>query len=342
MTERDLLVVGLGSVGKRHARNLLGLGAKRLSAFRERRWTLDADLRDSVREIADLGKALESRPVVFVCNPSHMHLRTALAAARAGCDLFLEKPVATDREGLSELAAECRNRKLVVQVGFQFRFHPGLMEAKRWIDQGRLGKLTYLHASWGEYLPNWHPGEDYRLGYSARRDQGGGALLTLSHPFDYLAWLGGPIASVSARTARSGTLELDVEDIADVGLEFESGAIGQVHLDYLQTPPSHRMTIIGTEGTLSWDAAGGEPSLKQRDGAVSRGDLPTGFERNSMFIDELRGFLRCVDERARPRVDLADGIAALEVALSAHASSEQGSRRLEVRDQSHGRVPTGR
>ena len=120
-----------------------------------------------------------------------------------------------------------------------------------------IGRPLAVHAHWGEYLPNWHPWEDYRQSYSARADLGGGVVVTLSHPLDYLRWLLGDVLSVSAQVGTVGDLGIDVEDLADINLRFASGCFGNVHLNYLQQPPIHRMQIVCTGGTLDWDNADG-------------------------------------------------------------------------------------
>ena len=143
-----------------------------------------------------------------------------------------------------------------VLVGFQFRFHPGLQQLKKLLDEGAVGEPVSAHAHWGEYLPDWHPWEDYKQGYAARPELGGGVVLTLSHPLDYLRWLLGEVESLSAFTSHQG-LNMPVEDTAEISLRFVNGVLGSLHLDYVQRPPSHWLEIIGTHGTLRWDNADG-------------------------------------------------------------------------------------
>ena len=104
------------------------------------------------------------------------------------------------------------------QMGFQFRFHPGLLRCRELIDAGRIGKPLSFRAEWGEYLPGWHPWEDYRKSYSARKDLGGGVLLTLSHPLDYIRWFFGDPEWIWAMNGKISDLELDVDDIAEIGM----------------------------------------------------------------------------------------------------------------------------
>ena len=178
-----------------------------------------------------------------------------------------------------------------VLVGFQLRFHPTLRAAARLLAEGAIGQVTSARAHWGEYLPDWHPWEDYRQGYAARPDLGGGVILTLCHPFDYLRWLLGEYRVAWAAGGALG-LGLEVEDSAEIGLRFAQGAAGTLHLDYLQQPASHTLEVIGTRGTLRWNNADGSLAIFQAGEPDWRTILPPeGFERNWLFLEEMRHFL---------------------------------------------------
>jgi predicted dehydrogenase len=263
---------------------------------------------------------------VLVCNPTALHLEVALAASRAGCHLLIEKPLSHTREGTKELLAEVRSRGLVALVGFQYRFHPALRQVKRWLDQGAIGEVVLVSVNWGEYLPLWHPGENWRQSYAARAALGGGAILTLCHPFDYLQWLLGDVEAVSTEVP-AGSLGLDVEDAAHVTLRFSTGALATVSLDYVRRPRSHGLEILGRRGRIVWTDEEGTAHLHdfERDRLRVYAPAPD-FTRNSMFEEELRHFLACVDGTARPACSLEDGVRALEVALAARESATAGRR----------------
>jgi predicted dehydrogenase len=145
---------------------------------------------------------------------------------------------------------------------------------------------------------------------------------------DYLRWLLGEVESLSAFTDHTG-LDMPVEDTAEISLRFKNGALGSVHLDYIQNPTSHWLEIIGTQGTLRWDNADGITRLtriNREDNTVSLQEIfpPEGFERNWMFLDELRHFRDVLNGVAEPVCTLQDGIQALRISLGALASSQQG------------------
>ena len=331
------LIAGLGSIGRRHLRNLLALGEREIVLLRSGRSTLPAEELASFPVETDIERALQRhRPqAVIVATPTALHLPIARPAIEAGCHLLLEKPVSHDLEGLDELRQAAQRSGSRILVGFQFRFHPTIQKAKELLSQGALGEVFTFHFHWGEYLPQWHPWEDYRQSYAARRDLGGGVIRTLTHPLDYLRFLLGEVQSLWAFAAHLSPLELDVEDVAEIGMRLTRGAFGSVHLNYVQRPPAHRWEIVGSEGTLSWDNAGGnltlsrarlpfgkwvaEPPAPQ----VEVFSPPAGFERNHLFLAEMRHFLDVVQGTAHPICTLEDGIRALELAQAALRSAQE-------------------
>lgn len=322
------LIAGLGSIGRRHFRNLLTLGEGDIVLYHTHHSTLpDNELAGFPIE-SDLRAALAYNPdAVIISNPTALHLDVAIPAAQCGCHLLIEKPVSHSSARLDELQQAIEQNHNKVLVGYQFRFHPGFRHVKKLLDDATIGQLLSVHAHWGEYLPNWHPWEDYKQGYAARPELGGGVLLTLSHPLDYLRWLLGEVESISAITSQNG-LNMPVEDDAEILLKFENGPLGTVHLDYNQRPASHWLEIMGTQGTIRWDNSNQIVRLAQvgREANVSAWQdfsPPQGFERNSMFLDELRHFRDVIHGNTQALCPLQDGIKSLQLSLSALASSQQ-------------------
>jgi predicted dehydrogenase len=321
-----ILIAGFGSIGRRHFQNLRSLGFERFAFYRTHRGTVPADQSVDWPSFDNLGAALALQPkIAIVSNPSARHLEVATAAAEAGCDLFIEKPLSNSVDGYDELARVVRERVRVAMVGCQFRFHPLLIELRNGVESQRLGQVVGANAEWGEYLPDWHPWEDYRQSYSARAELGGGVVLTLIHPLDYLYWLFGRVERVQAATRAVPKLETPAsEDWAEITLTFGSGVIAQVHLDYLQRLPVHRLRVWGDRGSATLDFQSNvlrwlTHGEKDETTEVA---APQGFERNTMFLDEMRHFLQCVAERQQPRIPLEDGIEVLRIALNAKQAAK--------------------
>ena len=324
-----ILIAGLGSIGRRHLRNLLALGEQDILLYRTHQSTLPDDELAPFPVESELEAALAHQPdAVIVSNPTALHLDVAIPAAEAGCHLLLEKPI-TDRmdDRVNTLNKIVADKKLQVLVGYQFRFHPVLAQIKALLQTGTLGKPLSVCAHWGEYLPGWHPWEDYRQGYAARKDLGGGVVNTLCHPLDYLRWLFGEVDSLSAMTGQVSQLELDVEDVAEVLLKFRSGIIGTVHLDYFQRPPSHWLEINTENGYIRWDNASGEARVYSVQGETWQTlTPPQGFERNQLFMEETRHFLALIRGEEASRCSLMDGIRSLQMTEAVHASASSGIR----------------
>ena len=337
------LIAGLGSVGRRHFRNLVSLGEKDIVLLRSHRATLPDDELAGCPVETDLREALKKHKpnAVIVANPTSLHLETAIPAAEAGCHILLEKPISHSTERLDQLEKAVKKSGSKILVAFQFRFHPGLIRAKQLISDGEIGRVISAHVHFGEYLPAWHPWEDYRKGYAARADMGGGVVLTQCHALDYLPWLVGKVKSVWGFTAKLSELEVDVEDTAKIGLRFEGGSLGSLHLDFNQQPPEHYFTVIGTKGTVKWNLADGATRIYRASAeslAISTGmgikaggeweayPLADGWERNLMFLEQMKHFVAVVRGEAEPTCTLEDGAQVMKLISAVHQS--QNTERL--------------
>jgi predicted dehydrogenase len=306
-----VLIAGLGSIGRRHLQNLRSLVPLEAVAYRVRGHELPSDLRGNwLVECDDLEKALSLRPeAALICSPPSAQMSIALAAAHAGCHLFIEKPISSSLEGMDDLISLARTRKLVTLIGYNLRFHPGLKLVKSLLDESRIGKVVSIRAEVGQYLPDWHPKEDYRRGYSARRNFGGGVLVDLIHELDYVRWLIGEIDQLKCFAGHLSGLEIETEDIAEILLQFETGTIGSIHLDYVQRSPT-RTCII-------WDYFENEVRLYEVNRPQWQVFHQTEFERNDMYMREMEHFLDCIRGYETPVVDLEDGARTLQLALTA-------------------------
>lgn len=320
------LIAGFGSIGRRHFRNLVALGEKDIHFLRTHKSNLPDEEIAAYPVHTDLLTALRHNPdAVIISNPSSIHLDIALPAAEQGCHLLVEKPLSNNLDRVNALTSVVTRSGSRVLMGFQFRYHPGLIHVQDLISSGAIGRILSTRASWGEYLPAWHPWEDYLNSYSARSELGGGVILTLCHPLDYLRWLIGEVDAVWAFSGKLGDLALEVEDTAEIGMRFRNGAYGSLHLSYNQRPTSHYLEVIGTQGTIRWDNASGVVDVYQ----VSKSEWQTfpledGFERNDLFLELMRHFLAIVNGYEQPACTLEDGIKALELVLAAKKSSELG------------------
>ncbi|MDP3450069.1 MAG: Gfo/Idh/MocA family oxidoreductase, partial [Anaerolineaceae bacterium] len=314
-------------IGRRHLNNLRALGETDFVLLRSHLSTLPDDEIKGLPVETNIEAALAHKPqAVVISNPSSLHLDVAIPAAKAGCSILMEKPVSHSMARIDELQSALKQGGGQLLVGYQFRFHPGLQQIKIWLDEGFIGTPVSSRAHWGEYMPGWHPWEDYRQSYAARADLGGGVVNTLCHPLDYQRWLVGEVESLWANTS-SFALGLEVDDTAEIGLHFKSSVFSSTHVDYVQRPGQHTLQIIGTEGSITWDNATGvakcfQPNTEQ----WLESSLPAGFERNFLFMDESRHFLDIVNQKASPICSLKDGIAAIQLTEAIHRSANSGQK----------------
>lgn len=320
------LVVGGGSIGRRHLQNLKQLAAGELMVF---------DIQEERgREVAKQNEAqfcptfeqglLQKPDAVLVCTPTSQHIPYALTAIQNDCHLFIEKPISHSLEGVDELVKTAVKRKRVVLVGCNFRFHWGIKLARQWVEAGKIGRVLFADAEFGQYLPDWHPWEDYRQGYSAQKALGGGVILDSIHELDYLYWFWGKIKEVYALADKLSRLEIDVEDMAEIILRFSNGIVARVHLDYLQRPYHRSLKIVGEEGVITWsftDNNVGWFSGKEGRWHISRKKTP--YDVNEMYVEEMKHFLCCLEGEESPLVDARAGEYTLSLALAAKQSAER-------------------
>ena len=320
------LIAGFGSIGRRHFRNLVKLGHRDIIFYRTHQSTIpDEELEGYLIE-PDLKAALSHHPdAVIVTNPTANHLDVAIPAAEMGCHLLIEKPISHSMDRIDKLAGIISQGQANVLVGFQFRYHPGLLQIRDWIQQSVIGDVYFVRAHWGEYLPDWHPWEDYRESYSAKRDLGGGVLLTLCHPIDYLRWIFGEIVSVSTALGEQNVLGIDVEELAEATVRFQNGILGELHVNYLQRPPTHFLEIFGSEGSISWDYISGKLKLYRAENkAWETYPLPLTISRNYLFLEEMRHFIQIILDDQPPMCSLEDGIKVQKIITALYKSAEVG------------------
>lgn len=309
------LICGMGSIGLRHYRNLKALGYKDIIIYSSGKSVMPGVKKEIEKHnvYSSLDDALMEKPdVCMITNPTSMHIEIALKAASAGCHLYIEKPLSHNLENLEKLEKIVYKKKLSTFVTYQFRFHPHIIKLKEIFKNSDYGKGLYVTTEWSEYLPDWHPWENYKEGYSARKDLGGGVLLTQIHPMNYLNYIFGDIEKVQINKIATESLNIYVDDIADLMLNFKNGMSGHIHIDFLQKPRVHTMKIVTSKGRFEWNYH--ENSLYFMDmHGKKEGFLNDGFERNDMFLLMLEDFINAVESKTRTIFNLDEAIIELKL-----------------------------
>lgn len=322
------LFCGLGSIGERHLTNLLSLGETDVIAFRRNNLPLRT-VKKKIETFSDLKEALKQKPdVAFITNPSAFHIPLAIKLANAGCHLFIEKPLSDNLEDVSKLERIVKKKKLIVKVGFMMRYHPAMIQIKKWLEKNEIGYPVFARISWGEYLPAWHPWENYRKSYSAKKEMGGGPINTLCHDVDLVTWLFEQPKSVFAFIGRKSSLEISTEHSAEMLLKYKNKFIAEVHVDFLQLPPKRTWEIVGDKGRIEFDYYKNSlVAYKLNKEKVTYRkkfiDYSKTFDRNNMFIDELKEFVKAVKSQKQSSINLHDGINNLKILSAAHKSVKE-------------------
>jgi len=320
------LVVGGGSIGKRHLRNLLATG--RTTAVVETRPDRRAEIaakHPAVPLFPSLEAALsaEKYRAGFICLPTAYHMDPALALARQGLHLFVEKPLSHTVDRIPELLVRVQQKKLTAMTGFCRPSFKPLQKAKELLDAGRVGRVVTARSFTGVYLPDWHPYEDYRGFYMAKKDQGGGVLLDECHAFDWMQWLCGPITSVCSVVGTFSDLEVETDDVCESLVRFGPRAVGSIHLDMVDRSARSEVEIIGTDSTVLVDLEG--HSVRCYDhGARKWGAWSFEPAYDRMYVDELEHFFACVERGQTPTVDLRAGYRVQRIIDACARSSASG------------------
>jgi len=326
-----LLVVGLGSIGGRHARlarQLMPDADITVLRHRECLGATEPGIDHCVTRVED---ALRLRPqAAVIANPASHHLNVALRLADAGVHLLVEKPIASSSRGVEELIELARARGSVLMTGYNLRFMPTLRRFRELLGERRVGRVLSVRAEVGQYLPGWRPDSDYRQTVSAQAALGGGVLLELSHEIDYLRWLFGEVSWVSAILNRQSALEIDVEDSAHLILGFSAESDGvpvlaTLNMDFLRHDTTRGCTVIGDAGSLRWNAITGVVDVFEAGGTSWKTLDEHPPHRDESYLAEWQHFLACISDGGAPVVSGADGLAVLRVIEAARHSSSTGA-----------------
>jgi predicted dehydrogenase len=325
MAER-VLIVGLGSIGKRHARVVKQLRPE-WEIIALRRQVGDEVLEGVDHCVTTLDEALRLQPrIAVIANPASHHVATAIPLAEAGIHLLVEKPLSSMAGDVPALLAACRAHGVMLMTAYNMRFLPSLQHFRELVQQGYVGHVLSVRSEVGQYLPSWRPGNDYRTNVSAQAALGGGALLELSHEIDFLRWIFGEIDWVNAALLRQSVLEIDVEDTVHLLLGFRQAGerkplVASVDIDFIRHDTTRNCTAIGEAGSLRWNARGGVVEFYPAGGTDWEvlEELPA--QRDDSYLAEWLHFLECVETGTQPMISGEDGLAVLQVIEAARASS---------------------
>lgn len=324
-----ILIVGLGSIGRRHLRL-----ARQMVPNADIR-VLRRNFTDEIPEFSNgcffgIEEALEFRPqIAVIANPAPFHIDAAKALAQIGVNLLIEKPLAAALNGVVELIDTCNSQGITVSTGYNLRFLPSLRQYRDFLDSGIVGKILSVRCEVGQYLPSWRPDCDYRETVSARHELGGGALLELSHEIDYLRWIFGEVDWVKASLSRQSGLDINVEDTAHLIIGFApmlegSRLIASVNLDFIRHDTTRLCVAIGEKGSLRWNGLTGEVAIYQIGTKEWRILFSNLHQRDDSYVAQWENFIECCVEQKIPLVTGEDGLKVLQIVEAVRNSENSG------------------
>ena len=323
-SQTQILVVGSGSAGQRHGRNLRELGC-RIGYFDPRTDRLEqATAEDpAAGRFTELETAISNRAWdgVVVASPPNFHVDQILQILQAqACPVLSEKPLSIDAPS----AAQLRDYSSRILLGYTYRWWPPLAEYRRKLQEGAIGSIRNMRFVMSAHLADWHPWEPYQDFFMAHKGLGGGALLDESHFIDLMLWFLGWPDSVFAQVDRISDLEIDSDDNVDILVRYASGERVNLHLDLIGRPHERSITAVGEHGSLVYSYE--DNAILQGSSAERNWDKQVfTCERNDMFMGVARDYIDMINGNlASKRCTVEDGVAALRIVDACRLSSAEG------------------
>lgn len=299
-----VLIVGLGSIGRRHMGILQSFGNIDLAALRS--GSKQQNSSESCLELFSVSEALKFAPDgVIVCNPTSLHINAALPFLKEGIKVFIEKPISDSSENLNIL----KPYRHLIKVAYCLRFLDTYEFLKREFEVNPPFKISFKRSF---YLPHWHPNSDYRQEYVARKDLGGGVLRTFSHEIDLAVYWFGIPNSVIGVTDKIGFLDIDTDDFAFFTLKMESGVRLNYELDLYSPLNINQGEAFTIKGKYTWDT--NKVSFATYEGQ----DVKVLYESsedslNKMYEKQLKDFLNFINNEESRACSLDQAAKSIEI-----------------------------
>ena len=302
---KRVAVIGLGNIAIRHRRNLKALFPD-VSLY-----TMSASGRVPNEDISDcdcivtrIHDLIDAKvELVIIASPAPFHAKHAIPFIEAGIPTLIEKPVTTNSQDALLLQQAIDEYHPPVAVGYCLRYLPSTQIVKQLLSENKVGKLYNVFIQIGQYLPDWRPNKNYHDSVSANPTLGGGALLELSHELDYAQWLLGELKIEHVLLRSTDELSLAVEDIADITVTTKAGAVGHIHLDFLQRKAHRACSFIGSQGRLDWDLIENSVIFSSNKGEEILYKTPE-WDKNKMYLAMLQDFIAQIDGKPHNCISL--------------------------------------
>jgi predicted dehydrogenase len=316
------LVIGGGSIGKRHLKNLHALGYHQLYCLKRKFDSLFEE-QEQVKVITSLKDLNTSIDAVLVCNPTSLHNEGIAIAKELKAAIFMEKPLIHSLEALTEANSIMKTHDKPFFIGFMLRYHPLVKKINEILNSNILGSIYSARFSFGSYLPYWHPWENHKDSYASVKVLGGGVINTITHELDLIQYFFGTPQSVISEKANFNKLNIEVDEIAEAIFRYEDKLV-TLHLDYLQKDYDRNILILGDNGSLSWNWHEQKITLKIHKQKHIEHICET-FEVNNLYLDELQDFITLLNlQHQTHSLDFTHAVLNTKLLLAIHQSADEG------------------
>jgi predicted dehydrogenase len=315
------LIIGGGSIGQRHLKNLVKLGYTDLYCFK-RSYSKEFEKDFKCKVLTNIKEVKLLQPeAILICNPTSMHAKWIEIADKINANVFVEKPLIHNQVGLNDVKKAWNNKK-VFFIGFMLRYHPLVKKVKELIENGKLVRIYSSRLEFGSWLPYWHPWEDYKRSYASNKNMGGGVINTITHELDLAQYFFGNPIVVKSVKANFGILGIDVEEIAESIFVYDDKLV-TLHVDFLQKDYDRSIKILGSNGKLVWDWHSNAVNVHLHKGIKERYALED-IDVNQLYIDELKDFIDCItSKKMNHSLDFSHAVSNTELMIEIHNSNER-------------------
>ena len=327
MSTPHILILGAGSIGLRHGRNLTSLGA-RVSGMDPRQDRREAFANEfSCFAFEDMDTALRAGGLdgVAVCSPTRFHVEQCLPALEAGLPVLSEKPVAKTLAEAEVLAAAIQRTGTPLLLGYTWRWWPPLTKVRALLAQNTIGTIRHVEFTMSAHLEDWHPGEPLEEFFMSSAELGGGALLDESHWVDLMLWFFGMPETLSARVEKISDLDISSDDNVDMMIGFPNGLRANLHLDLYGRPHRKSIRFIGEGGSILWSEAPNQIAVCTEAGETWSEER-FSCERNDMFMAVAREYLAVLGGGPVTTCTIDDGLGVMTLLEAARQSHADGRR----------------
>ena len=310
-------IIGLGSIGQRHAVNSKTLGLEVLVFDPDEEKCKQAEYGIGVTA-CNLDEISSGVDFVIVSSPSQFHLQNVQFFLDHRLPVLCEKPLGHDLIAAKKMVSIAEEHKIPLAVSHNLRFRKSVKIAKSIISSGTLGRCIYGRFVCGSYLPDWRPKSDYRENYAADKIAGG-VIFDAIHEIDLAIHLLGSATYDCSSVKCTKLLDIPTEDLAEIMISHSEGVTSNIHLDYISRPRRRDFFIQGDMGCLSANIRSGLIKVHNLHGDVLL-DEDVGFNANDEYLSVIEDFCRAVWTGSPVTCDAREALLSLEIACSARAS----------------------